>query len=162
MCGRYSLHAHPDVVALQFGLSRRRSSSRVTTSPRPRQRPSCASARSSSANWRCCAGADPVLVEGRGDRRAPDQRACRNGRRKPAFRSAFARRRCLVPADGYYEWKARRPSSLTCCCSRPASPSPWRACGSSGARPRAMSPKPMPSSPRKPRARPGGYTAACR
>ncbi|HEX9035124.1 MAG TPA: SOS response-associated peptidase [Streptosporangiaceae bacterium] len=24
---------------------------------------------------------------------------------KPAFRSAFARRRCLLPADGYYEWQ---------------------------------------------------------
>lgn len=32
----------------------------------------------------------------------------------PAFRAAFARRRCLLPADGYYEWQlpaAGRPSA---------------------------------------------------
>jgi putative SOS response-associated peptidase YedK len=26
---------------------------------------------------------------------------------KPAFRSAFKRRRCLILADGYYEWVRR-------------------------------------------------------
>jgi putative SOS response-associated peptidase YedK len=26
---------------------------------------------------------------------------------KPAYRRAFARRRCLLPADGYYEWQVR-------------------------------------------------------
>lgn len=28
---------------------------------------------------------------------------------KPAFRQAFAKRRCILPAAGYYEWEMRRP-----------------------------------------------------
>src|ERR1700716_74055 len=27
-------------------------------------------------------------------------------REKPAFKNAIKRRRCLIPADGYYEWQA--------------------------------------------------------
>ncbi len=29
---------------------------------------------------------------------------------KPAFRQAFARRRCLLPADGYFEWQPGAPA----------------------------------------------------
>jgi putative SOS response-associated peptidase YedK len=30
---------------------------------------------------------------------------------KPAYRSAFKRRRCLVPVDGYYEWQPGGPAA---------------------------------------------------
>jgi putative SOS response-associated peptidase YedK len=42
---------------------------------------------------------------------------------KPSFRTALARRRCLVPADGFYEWrregKARKPCYVRLADGRP-------------------------------------------
>ncbi len=42
---------------------------------------------------------------------------------KPSFRRAFAKRRCLLPADGFYEWKtekgAKQPYRITLADARP-------------------------------------------
>lgn len=33
---------------------------------------------------------------------------CESVSRKPSFRNAFKKRRCLIPADGFYEWQGER------------------------------------------------------
>jgi len=67
---------------------------------------------------------------------------------KPAFRSAFAERRCLVPANGYYEWEAtadgKRPYYIHPADGSPADSRPSR---SSRPRPRATSPESTTAAP---------------
>jgi len=105
VCGRYALHAHPDVVALQFGLG---------TAPRLRPRYNispgsevlavgAAGAGRAAADyrwgliphWARDAAIGQKLANARGE----------SLEEKPAFRDAFRHSRCLVPASGYYEWR---------------------------------------------------------
>src|SRR5205085_6207002 len=49
---------------------------------------------------------------------------------KPAFRTALARRRCIIPADGFYEWRNKQPYPLARPDGRPpAVARPWGAGG---------------------------------
>ena len=53
---------------------------------------------------------------------------------KPAFRRALNARRCLIPADGWYEWQRSKDptSSPTTRTTQTAARWPWPGCGSTG------------------------------
>lgn len=107
MCGRYALHQHPGVVALQFGVG-------LVPEFKPRYniapstdilivRDDPAKGRTADLyrwglipGWAKDASIGSKLANARGETVAD----------KPSFRSAFKRWRCLVPASGFYEWKA--------------------------------------------------------
>ena len=101
MCGRYALHANPDVVALQFGLE---------------------SAPQFKASYNICPGGDVLVVTSKcadlhrwgliphwaKDPSIGHKLANARGEsiaERPAFRDAFRQGRCLVPASGFYEWQ---------------------------------------------------------
>jgi putative SOS response-associated peptidase YedK len=101
MCGRYALHSSPDVVALQFGLA-----SLPDFAPRHDIAPSAevlivkrdgaALARWGLVpRWSQDAAIGAKLINARAETLSA----------KHSFRDAYHRRRCLVPASGFYEWK---------------------------------------------------------
>jgi len=106
MCGRFTLHTPPEILREHFGLD--------------------AIPQFSVENYNITPSQDIVAVRETEGRRelvplrwglVPSwSRDARTGNRminaraetvgvKPAYRTAFRRRRCLIPTDGFYEWR---------------------------------------------------------
>lgn len=109
MCGRYSLTTAPEAMRQLFDLS----GPLVNLPPRYNIAPSQA-----AAVVRSAAGGGRELVQLRWGlvpswSKGPDSRYSMINARaetvaeKPSFRVALRERRCLVPADGFYEWASR-------------------------------------------------------
>jgi len=105
MCGRYELHSHPTVIALQFGLSAvPELAPRYNIAPQtpvPVVRLDARGARELVLLrwglipfWAKDAAIGSRMINARSESVAS----------KPAFRQPFRRHRCLLPADGFYEW----------------------------------------------------------
>jgi putative SOS response-associated peptidase YedK len=115
MCGRIVRTSPAEVLAAEFGAE-----PPAAVDARPR--------------WNLCPGEDLLIVVQKGEQRrmgtvrwglvpwfakAPDDgprsinARAENVATRPPFRDAFRRRRCLVTADGFYEWRregrTRRP-----------------------------------------------------
>ncbi len=108
MCGRFALFSPEEILAAMFGvegdrfppasynIAPSRDVAVVRTAPDGAARRELARLR-----WGLIPAwaKDPAIGNRMINARAETAPA------KPAFRSAFRRRRCLVPADGFYEWQ---------------------------------------------------------
>ena len=109
MCGRYTLTRPAEALERLFdvgaGPGSRPRYNVAPTQPAPVLRIGPGGGRRiETARWGWTAlragdgGAPPLLINARAET-VPA---------RPAFREAFATRRCLVPADGFYEWRRER------------------------------------------------------
>lgn len=105
MCGRYALHSNPEVVALLFGLSEIPAfTPRYNIAPSTQVlivRRNDAAAEAAQVRWGLVPhwAKDPSIGARMNNARAETVA------QKPPFREAYRKRRCLIPANGFYEWK---------------------------------------------------------
>lgn len=109
MCGRYAQFTTPETIAALFGatldiadVTPRYNAAPMQWLPVIRQRPSGERVVQRSRwgllpSWAKDASIANRLINARAETLAE----------KPAFRSALRKRRCIVPADGFYEWAKR-------------------------------------------------------
>ena len=107
MCGRFSLHSNPHVVALQFGLAQTPEyATRYNVAPGTPILAIRADERHARhgvmLNW----GLIPSWAKDTSIGHRLINARAEHIAEKPAFRNALRRRRCIIPADGFYEWRA--------------------------------------------------------
>ena len=107
MCGRYTLTS-PEDIAAKFGLG---ALSETAINPRfnisPSQSvPVIRSHDGETALELMRWGFQPAWMKGKGNRPPPINARSETLLERAMFKSATARGRCLIPADGFYEWKA--------------------------------------------------------
>jgi putative SOS response-associated peptidase YedK len=111
MCGRFTLRTSPAEIAEIFALLREPELvPRYNIAPTQQVaaiRPAGGGRELSMLAWGLVPAwskspkGGPPLINARGESVAT----------KPSFRDAFRKRRCLIPADGFYEWKKTGPRS---------------------------------------------------
>ena len=104
MCGRFFLASSPDSIADVFGASAPDYEPRWNVAPTEEilcMRVMTGNRSMDKLRW----GLIPQWVKDtRSGSRMINARS-ETAASKPSFRSAMKRRRCLIPADGFYEWK---------------------------------------------------------
>jgi len=112
MCGRYELHSNPAAIALAFGLAHppdvhaRYNIAPMTEVPIVRvgtegQRELVRMRWGLVPRWAKDPSIGARMINARGETLAD----------KPSFRMLYRRHRCLLPADGFYEWMTLAPGA---------------------------------------------------
>ena len=111
MCGRFTLTT-PDQIALRFDVAEDERGEHELFDPAyniaPSQDISVIVERSAGRLLRTMSwGFRPAWASAAASRPAPINARAETLLERPLFRSAVARSRCIIPADGFYEWQSR-------------------------------------------------------
>jgi len=106
MCGRYALHAPPDLLAEQFqatpGEDLPPRFNIAPSQPVPAVRDAGSGREWVLLRW----GLVPAWAKEEKTSYSMINARAETVAVKPAYRAAFRQRRCLIPASGFYEWRA--------------------------------------------------------
>jgi putative SOS response-associated peptidase YedK len=107
MCGRYTLHTAFETLQKHFQVS-----NQLKLIPRFNIAPSqsVAAVRMGTTDWELAMltwGLVPFWAKDKKIGYRTINARAETVASKPAFRAAFRQRRCLIPADGFYEWKSQ-------------------------------------------------------